>query len=132
MPREEHPPELEQYALLAEDDDTVRRVVRLVLLREGYKVIEAANGVAALEAWQVTRPRLAVLLADVDMPRMGGPELATRMLQAQSDVRVILMSGYVADDTVRAAIPTADVTFLQKPFDVNDLTRVLRNEPQYP
>jgi CheY-like chemotaxis protein len=121
----------ERHALLVEDDDTVRRVVRLVLLREGFKVMEAANGVAALEAWQVTRPALTVLVADIEMPLMGGPELATRLLQVQPGVRVILMSGYVADDAVRAAIPAADVAFLQKPFDVNELVRVVRNEPEH-
>jgi DNA-binding NtrC family response regulator len=70
-------------------------------------------------------------VADVEMPRMGGPELVTRLLQLQPGVRVILMSGYVADDAVRAAIPAASVTFLQKPFDVNDLTRVLRDTPEH-
>jgi len=121
-------PAPERYALLAEDDDTVRRTVRLVLLREGFKVIEAANGVAALEAWQATRPTLTVLVADVEMPLMGGPELAARLLQVHPGVRVILMSGYVADDAVRAAIPAAEVAFLQKPFDVDELIRVVRNE----
>ena len=121
----------ERHALLAEDDDTVRRVVRLVLQREGFKVIEAANGVAALEAWQATQPTLAVLVADVEMPLMGGPELATRLLQVHPGVRVILMSGYVADDAVRAALPAADVAFLQKPFDVDELIRVVRNEGDY-
>jgi len=121
----------ERYAMLVEGDDTVRRVVRLVLLREGFKVIEAANGVAALEAWQVARPALTVLVADVEMPLMGGPELATHLLQAHPGVRIILMSGYVADDAVRAAIPAADVAFLQKPFDVNELVRVVRNEPEH-
>jgi DNA-binding NtrC family response regulator len=100
-------------------------------LRQGFKVIEASNGVAALEAWQVTRPTLSVLVADVEMPLMGGPELATRLLQVQPGVRVILMSGYVADDAVRAALPAADVAFLQKPFDVNELVRVVRNEPEH-
>ena len=121
----------ERWALLAEDDDTVRRVVRVVLMRQGYKVIEATNGVTALEAWHASRPTLAVVVADVEMPRMGGPELVTRLLQLQPGVRVILMSGYVADDAVRAAIPAASVTFLQKPFDVNDLTRVLRETPEH-
>jgi two-component system cell cycle sensor histidine kinase/response regulator CckA len=124
-------PSAEQYALLAEDDDTVRRVVRLVLMTQGYKVIEAANGVAALEEWNANRVPLAVVIADVEMPRMGGPELVTRLLQLQPGVRVILMSGYVADDAVRAAIPAANVAFLQKPFDVNDLTRVLRGTPEH-
>ena len=116
--------------MLAEDDDTVRRMVRLVLLREGFQVIEAANGVAALEAWQATRPTLAVLVADVEMPLMGGPELARRLLQVHPGVRVILMSGYVADDALRAAIPAADVTFLQKPFDVSALLQVVRDAPE--
>jgi len=71
------------------------------------------------------------VVADVEMPRMGGPELVTRLLQLQPGVRVVLMSGYVADDSVRAAIPTANVTFLQKPFDVNDLVRVLRDTPEH-
>ena len=123
-------PTAERYALLAEDDDTVRRVVRLVLMRQGYTVIEASNGVAALEAWHATRPTLAVVVADVEMPRMGGPELVTRLLEIQPGIRVILMSGYVADDAVRAAIPTANVIFLQKPFDMTDLTRVLRVGPE--
>ena len=124
-------PAPERCALLAEDDDTVRRVVRLVLLREGFQVIEAANGMAALEAWQASRQALAVLVADVEMPLMGGPELARRLLQMHPGLRVILMSGYVADDALRAAIPGADVAFLQKPFDVSDLLRVVRNEPKH-
>lgn len=113
--------------LVAEDEETVRRFVRIVLEKEGYRVVEAENGNAALELF-AHDPSIEVLLTDVVMPQMGGRELATRLLVERPELRVIFMSGFVTDMDAIAGLGDRKAPFLQKPFDIEVLARVVREE----
>ena len=112
--------------LVAEDEETVRRFVRIVLEREGYRVLEADNGVEALSVFEAADPVPDVLLTDVVMPQMGGKELAKRLLEAQPALKVIFMSGFVRDSELLEGLNDRRAPFLQKPFDIEELAKIVR------
>jgi two-component system, cell cycle sensor histidine kinase and response regulator CckA len=102
--------------LVAEDEDGVRSLTREVLEKYGYTVLEAANGEEALKVAEHHDGPLDLLLSDVVMPRMGGPELAQALLAKRPSVKVLYMSGYTDHPMVRRGVVNAGVAFLQKPF----------------
>jgi PAS domain S-box-containing protein len=109
--------------LVAEDDDLVRELIRTILSDSGYTVLEARDGIEALEIAQRHEGRIRMLLTDVVMPRMGGRELAARFAQLRPEARVIFLSGYTDDAVVRHGVLESGVEFLQKPFRSADLLR---------
>ncbi|MFO0674513.1 MAG: PAS domain-containing protein [Polyangiaceae bacterium] len=111
--------------LLVEDEVSVRRVARGILTRLGYDVIEAAHPMEAL-ALEAQHPgTIDLLVTDMVMPYMGGPELAQRLLRARPDMRVLFMSGY-AEDASFDIERFAGAGFLQKPLSVTSLARKVR------
>jgi PAS domain S-box-containing protein len=109
--------------LLVEDEDGVRRLLKHVLAKEGYNVLEAASGPEALGIYQQLRRPIDLLLTDIVMPRMSGRELADRMAALQPGLKIIFMSGYT-DEAVAGAGNTAAL-FLSKPLRPDTLaTRV--------
>jgi PAS domain S-box-containing protein len=112
--------------LVAEDEETVRRFVRIVLEREGFRVLEAENGMEALAVFEAAEPAPDVLLTDVVMPRIGGKELATRLLEVRPGLKVIFMSGFVRDSELLEGLNERRAPFLQKPFDIEELARIVR------
>jgi PAS domain S-box-containing protein len=107
--------------LLAEDEPPVRRVARLALEREGYTVIEACDGLEAVEWLRSSGdpPHLAVL--DISMPRMGGMEALAELRRLAPELPVILTSGHFSD-----ASPDPDVECLPKPYRPSVLTERVR------
>jgi PAS domain S-box-containing protein len=108
--------------LVAEDDDGVRALARLTLEREGYRVIEAADGVEALSAIE-TSGSIDVIIADVVMPGLGGVGLAQSLAVRHPDIRLILMSGY--PQGAESAF-TESAAQLEKPFTPQELVRKVR------
>ncbi len=109
--------------LLVEDDDLVRALARRFLERYRYKVIEAADAAAALALSDASDGPIDLLLTDVVMPRMSGPDLARELQRRRSGVRVVFVSGY-ADSTFMPADMLDAV--LHKPFSELDLVRKVR------
>lgn len=112
--------------LVAEDEETVRRFVRIVLEREGFRVLEAENGMDALAVFEAADPAPDILLTDVVMPQMGGKELARRLVEARPGLQVIFMSGFVRDPELLEGLNDRKAPFLQKPFDIAELARIVR------
>ncbi len=83
--------------LLVEDDEVVRKLVSEVLDNEGYRLLEAANGVAALTICAQYEERIHLLLTDVIMPEMSGRDLADRLVPQHPEMKVLFMSGYTDD-----------------------------------
>jgi two-component system cell cycle sensor histidine kinase/response regulator CckA len=111
--------------LLVEDDDQVRAVTSGLLQRNGYQVIEARNaGEALLQSER--QEHIDLLLSDVVMPRMSGPELAKRLALTRPDMKVLCMSGYTDDSIVRHGVLEATMAFLQKPITMASLTAKVR------
>jgi len=104
-----------QTILIAEDQDAVRELATEFLKSAGYTVLSAKDGVEALELVNRLRMPIDVLLTDIVMPNMRGPELAKQLRNLRAEISVIFMSGYLDYD--RGDVASAnDAFFLQKPF----------------
>jgi len=115
-------PDAAATILLAEDEASVRLLASRTLEAHGYRVLSCANGAEALRLADTHPAAIDVLVSDVVMPGMGGPELARRLLRSRPGLRVLYMSGYTDDAAVREAAATGG-GFLQKPFDPDTLER---------
>jgi two-component system, cell cycle sensor histidine kinase and response regulator CckA len=116
-----------ETVLVVEDEDSVRAIAAGVLRRYGYKVIEARNAGEALLACEAHPGAIELLLADVVMPRLSGPELALRLLQLRPEMRVLFMSGYASDAGTPGAPASIRPAYLQKPLTVSTLTQKVRD-----
>jgi two-component system, cell cycle sensor histidine kinase and response regulator CckA len=112
--------------LLVEDEAAVRSVAARVLGNQGYTVLQAANGEEALEQLDDYEGKIDLVLTDVVMPDMGGPELTSRIRDRRPDVKVLFMSGYAEGDKLQERIVDGEHPFLQKPFSAESLTLRVR------
>jgi CheY-like chemotaxis protein len=112
--------------LLVEDEDAVRSLVARTLRKSGYVVIEASNGREALRVAERHDGLLDLILTDVVMPRMSGPELVERLAPAHPATRVLYMSGYTADAFVGHGGLQPGTLLLQKPFSPTELAHKVR------
>jgi two-component system cell cycle sensor histidine kinase/response regulator CckA len=107
--------------LLVEDEDSVRRFAKHALERHGFHVIEAASAEQALSTVTARGGQIDLLLTDVVMPHVSGPELAERLHKTRPDLPVLYMSGYPASMVMQGAQPGTSVRLLPKPFTTASL-----------
>ncbi len=112
--------------LLVEDHAQVRRLNGLILRQQGYTVLEASDGLAALEVSAQHRGTIALLLTDVVMPRLSGKELAERLAPLRPEMRVLYVSGFDEDSIVHDGVLEEGVAFLQKPMAPEALLEKIR------
>jgi len=112
--------------LLAEDSESLREIARDYLESIGYTVIEATSGKDALQRACDFEGPIHLLLTDVVMPEMGGPELAEQLLVLRPGVKVIFASGYTDDSIARQGVLDPGVVFIQKPYRPKALARKIR------
>ena len=116
-----------ETVLLVEDETAIRVMIRVVLERAGYQVLEVPNGVEALEVWEQNQAAVHLLLTDIVMPGgLSGRELASRLLACNSKLRVIFISGYSADIAGRELSLQEGQNFVQKPFSPHRLLETVR------
>jgi PAS domain S-box-containing protein len=119
-------PHGDETLLLVEDDAVVRDISRRVLEGCGYHVLVARDGAHAIETVRAHAGAIALMVSDVVMPRMSGPELRERLLELRPDLRVLFVSGYADQAVLPAAVLEGGVPFLQKPFKPEVLARRVR------
>jgi len=107
--------------LVVEDEAGIRALVRKILRRQGYEVLEAANGQDALALCRDHGQRVELLITDVLMPQMGGRELVERLQTQGHNMKVLYVSGYTDDATIYSGELPAGTAFLQKPFTLGSL-----------
>lgn len=114
--------------LLVEDEDKVRDLIRKILVKHGYKVLEARNAMEALAISQNHNSPIELLLTDVIMPEITGPELAQRLKTSRSDTKVLFISGYSEQTNFdkQGWELKSNHNFLEKPFKTEALLRKLR------
>jgi two-component system, cell cycle sensor histidine kinase and response regulator CckA len=112
--------------LLVEDEEMVRLLLREVLQRSGYKILEARRGDEGLRIAEHTREPIHLLVTDVIMPQMGGAELARRLASGHPETQVLFMSGYTDGALSPDEVFPEDAAFLQKPFTPDVLARKVR------
>ncbi len=115
-----------ETVLLAEDEPTVRRLMRRVLDENGYTVLEASDGAAALRLAQEHPDRIDLVLTDVIMPGLGGGELVEHLADVHPEARVLYVSGYADDAIGHHGVLTGDAAFLPKPFTADRLAEKVR------
>jgi PAS domain S-box len=114
-----------ETVLLVEDEPALRMVTREVLESLGYTVLECTQGAEALELAKARRAPIDIILTDLVMPGIRGPELAFRIRKLHPEAQTVFMSGY-SDRVLQAQELGPDSLFLQKPFSVANLSDKLR------
>src|SRR5256885_3013785 len=112
--------------LLVEDEANLRYLARQYLEKQGYKVIEAADGAVAVQIAVAHESVIHLLLTDVVMPGMNGRELAQRITEIRPNVKVLYMSGYTENVIGHNGTLDAGIRLLQKPFNLRDLKSKVR------
>lgn len=110
--------------LLVEDEVVIRRLTRKMLEEHGYSVIEAENGTAALDAIGTNHKSIGVILTDVVMKGMSGPELVLRLIDTHPSLRVVYMSGYTGELVANQGVD-GGIRLLEKPFTRGSLLKTL-------
>jgi two-component system, cell cycle sensor histidine kinase and response regulator CckA len=119
--------------LLTEDEAPLRALVRNVLERHGYEVLEAASGAQALKVWRKHRERIALVLTDMVMPdTMTGRELVERLRLERPSLPAIFTSGYSADVVGKDFELLDGINFLQKPYPLRKLLHAVREALNQP
>jgi two-component system cell cycle sensor histidine kinase/response regulator CckA len=123
-----HPSPLKgtECILLAEDEDNVRSLIACELTRLGYRVVEAGNGVDALQLACDAPQSFDMLITDMIMPKLGGHELSARIRELSPAIRIVQMSGYDEAPQPPSGDGPPGIEHLQKPFDLASLAAIVR------
>jgi signal transduction histidine kinase/ActR/RegA family two-component response regulator len=116
----------ELRVLLVEDDESVRKLLGTLLTRQGFLVSVAASPSEALTLCDAAAEPFELLVSDVVMPNMNGPQLAAILTASQPNLRVLYVSGYPSDAIVQRGIFQGTSAFLQKPFTSEQLAAKVR------
>jgi PAS domain S-box-containing protein len=112
--------------LLVDDEEMILQVGKEMLERLGYNVLMAKGGVEALKIYRMNQHRVHLVILDMIMPDMGGSETFEKLKGINPEVRVILSSGYSLEDQALEIMERGCDGFIQKPFNINDLSKHLR------
>jgi two-component system, cell cycle sensor histidine kinase and response regulator CckA len=110
--------------LLAEDDKVMRRLTRKILEEHGYKVIEAEDGQSALDAIQTDHTHVDLVLTDVVMKGISGPEMVLKLMDSHPEMKVVYMSGYTGELVANQGVDSG-IRLLEKPFTRASLLKVI-------
>lgn len=118
--------------LLVDDEESVRAIVTKILTRQGHNVLEAEHGADALRLAAAYDGKIDLLISDMYMPGLRGPEIIEKLRPSRPGIAVLFMSGYADEDVTRSGVAPGS-RFLRKPFTVQELSEAVRNaleEPQ--
>ena len=122
----ENLPKGNELLLLVDDEDSIRNFLSEILEEQGYKVIEASNGKEGLRKFKDTKDKIHLLISDITMPSMSGPELVNKLREFQPDIKTLFISGNVDNDFIKEQISNSNVSFLQKPFTFDSIILKIR------
>lgn len=117
-----------ELILLVDDDAAIRHVGTAILEKNGYRVMSCADGVDAVAVFSDRAGEISLVITDIDMPRLGGAELALTLSRLRPNIRILAMSGLnrnKVDDSGVPAVRNVTHAFLVKPFNATDLLRTV-------
>ncbi len=112
--------------LIVEDEEKVRKLAVRILEKQGYKVLEASQGLDAFLIVEEYEDLIHLLVTDVVMPKISGCEMADRIAEIRPEIKVLYMSGYTGNAIVHHGVLGGGMKFIQKPFTVEGLARKVR------
>ncbi len=113
--------------LLVEDEEGLRGLNARGLASRGYTVLQAANGIEAIEEFDGHAGKIDLVVSDVVMPEMDGPTLLTKLRSRNSDVKIIFVSGYAEEAFEKHLPPGEKYSFLAKPFTLKQLVGAVKD-----
>ncbi len=116
-----------QTILLVEDELPILKLCKLMLERNGYKVLAAVTSSEALSMAENYNGMIDLLLTDVIMPEMNGSELSKKIHTFRPELKTLFMSGYTADVIANNTLLNSGINFIQKPFNINSLSTAVYN-----
>ena len=114
--------------LVVDDNEVVRQATREVLENIGYRVIGAVDGVDAVNKFVANKEKIALVIMDIVMPKMGGAMAVKKIKEAAPSVKVIYATGYNKDEILEKDIKGSEFPVLTKPFVIEDLSRLIRQQ----
>ena len=117
----------DETVLLVEDEEAVRQLACRALQAQGYNVLEAGDGMAALTVCQRHLRSIDLVVTDVVMPELSGVDLVERLRTVRPQLKVLYMSGYTDSAVLRQGVAVSEANYLQKPFTPDLLTRKVRD-----
>ena len=112
--------------LLVDDEVLVRRIAATTLAHHGYTILEAGNGLEAIELFQRNSSRIALVVLDLSMPLMGGEECLSRLKSMKPDVPVLLSSGFSETEAARRFQSAGVASYVQKPYTAQHLAELVK------
>jgi CheY-like chemotaxis protein len=116
----------EETILLVDDEEALRVAARRMLERAGFNVVQASDGADALRVLAEHTGPVHVLVTDVVMPGVGGPELARRLREVRPELPTLFISGYTEEGVRTQGGLHSDAAYLEKPFSPEELVRKVR------
>lgn len=113
--------------LIVENEAAIRHLLQMALRKNGYTVLAAESGREALELVRVHVGSIDLLITDVMMPDMDGPELVRQLAGIRPETRTLFMSGYLDDALGEHGILPSNVNFIQKPFSPRVIAQKVRD-----
>ncbi len=115
-----------ETVLIVEDDEMVLKLTSRTLRELGYNILEARNGLHAIQVYEEYAETIHLVITDVIMPEMNGPKLVKHLSEKDPDIKVLYMSGYTDDAIAHHGILEDGLAFLQKPTSTDELARKVR------
>lgn len=115
-----------ETVLLVEDNDLLRRTITMVLQKQGYHVLEAANGSVGIVMAESHQGPIHLVITDINLPELSGSQMVERLIILSPGLRILFMSGGYEDVVIQQGGESSKVDFLQKPFDIATLTQTVR------
>jgi DNA-binding response OmpR family regulator len=115
-----------ETVLLVEDEEMLLDLLASILSSKGYNVLTASDGMEALRIYSEQPDRIALVISDMGLPKLGGWEMFCRMKEINKDVRAILASGYLDPNIRMEMIEAGAKDFIQKPYEPEAILKRMR------
>jgi CheY-like chemotaxis protein len=113
--------------LFVEDEETIRTPTAKMLRRKGLSVLEASDGLAAVDLFRANKSRIGVVLLDLTLPGMEGKDVFEGVRRIRPDIKVILTTAYSEEMAMSAVGGQHDWAFIRKPYRITELAKMLRD-----